>query len=110
MTHLIDTAAAENNSLGERVRRVLTTPPAIPAEGERLYAVLNVRGGVPEFRYVEDALLAARDPLLPAWLDVRLNRLCRALSGMERGSDSASEAEAARAAIARLLKCKEAVQ
>ena len=41
MNHLTDTAAAENNSLGQRVRRALTTPPVIPVEGDRLRTNLD---------------------------------------------------------------------
>ena len=41
MNHLTNTAAAETSSLGQRVRRALTTPPAIPAEGDRLKTNLD---------------------------------------------------------------------
>ena len=41
MNHLTNTAAAETSSLGQRVRRALTTPPVIPAEGDRLKTNLD---------------------------------------------------------------------
>ena len=41
MNHLTNTAAAATSSLGGRVRRALTTPPAIPAEGDRLKTNLD---------------------------------------------------------------------
>ena len=41
MNHPANTAAAENHSLGQRVRRALTTPPVIPAEGDRLKTNLD---------------------------------------------------------------------
>ena len=41
MNHLTNIAAAESSSLGQRVRRALTTPPVIPAEGARLRTNLD---------------------------------------------------------------------
>ena len=41
MNHLTNTAAAATSSLGGRVRRALTTPLAIPAEGDRLKTNLD---------------------------------------------------------------------
>ena len=41
MHHLRNTANAAEGSLGQRVRRALTTPPVIPAEGDRLKTNLD---------------------------------------------------------------------
>lgn len=75
---------------------------ALAAEGERLYAVLSVRGGAEGFKYAEDALAAAGERLLGRWLEGRIRRLERALAGMERGADAAEGISAARRTLARL--------
>ena len=41
MNHLTNTVNAAEHSLGERVRGALTTPPVIPAEGDRLKTNLD---------------------------------------------------------------------
>ena len=83
---------------------------ALAAEGERLYTVLLVSGGEGGYNYCEDALMAAEDPLLGPWLDMRIARLSKALAGMERGSDTVEEAGRAREAVSRLLSVKEALK
>lgn len=74
----------------------------LAAEGERLYAALEVLGGAEGFRFAEDALAAAGDPLLAMWLDMRIRRVERALAGMERGADASAEISAARRTLERL--------
>ena len=41
MHHLKNTANTAEGSLGQRIRRALTTPPVIPAEGDRLKTNLD---------------------------------------------------------------------
>ena len=77
---------------------------ALAAEGDRLYVVLRVIGGSGGYEYAEDALEAAHDALLCAWLDFRINKLERALSGMLRGGDTAAQADDARRTLTRLQK------
>lgn len=52
-------------------------------EGGRLYTALAVRGGEGGFTSAEDALLAASDPLLPRWLDMRIAKERRILMALE---------------------------
>ena len=77
---------------------------SLAAEGERMYVCLEVYGGAAGFLYAEDALAAAQDKLLGAWIESRTRRIERALEGMLRGSDTAGEAQAARETLLRLSK------
>lgn len=75
----------------------------------RLYAVLSVSGaeaysGAPV--YAEDALLKARDPLLPRWLRWRISVLGNAVAGMKAGKNE-TEAGFARETLARLASTEE---
>ena len=75
---------------------------SLAAEGKRLYVALCCEGGATDALYAEDALSFANDPLLPAWIKARSERIERALAGMERSESAGEEIEAAKAALDRL--------
>jgi tRNA (adenine22-N1)-methyltransferase len=78
----------------------------------RLYAVLSVSGAgkcpcAPI--YAEDALLEARDPLLPRWLRWRIGVLGDAIAGMSAGKGQ-NETGRMRKTLARLIRTEEACE
>jgi hypothetical protein len=71
-------------------------------EGGRIYAVItargadNIRSNSPAEAFVNRIYLEKRDPLLPAYLNMLIHKMARAVSGMQKSESSSALPELSR--------------